>query len=260
MDKRPDDLEGMPSLMLGKDEVQVRTAGYFTEKKNRVVEEKHSFGVFGWVISFVVMGLIASVGFIYDQSLAYREATQVQLKQYDSQVDVLEHQLSDQDKTLIESGGDVDKQLALINSEIHKLWTLSNKRNKKAITENKQAVSRVSDEVAALSKKANQLAVSVAKNEKLGASVKTRVAVVEEKVKGVSQLESELLVIDKNLKRIAASSARSELKALTRQTKELEESIDAINAHRAQINRAIEKLRLAVLRLNAAAPPGSISQ
>ena len=148
----------------------------------------------------------------------------------------------------------------MINSEIHKLWALSNKRNKKAITENKQAVSRVSDKVAALSKKTNQLAVSVAENEKLGASVKTRVAVVEKKVKGVAQLKSELLVIDKKLKRIAASNAQPELKVLTRQTKELEESIDAINAHRAQINRAIEKLRLAVLRLNAAAPPGSISQ
>ena len=262
MDKKPDDFEGMPSLMLGRDEVQARSAGSPVDIKNSVAEDKKSSGVFSWVISFVVLGLIASVGFIYDQSQEYREATQTQLKQYDSQVDVLEHQLSDQDKTLIKSGGDVDKQLAFVNAEIHKLWALSNKRNKKAIAENSNAMNKVSDTLLALSKRTDKLSADVAENKKSGSGLKVRVTATEKKVKGLGQLKTELHTLDKKLKRIAASSAQPEIKSLTRQTKELEESIDAINAHRAQINRAIEKLRLAVLRLNAAATPstGGIAQ
>ena len=257
MDKKPDDFEGMPSLMLGRDEVQARSSGTPVEVKNNAVEDKKPSGVFSWVISFLVLGLIASVGFIYDQSQEYRETTQTQLKQYDSQVDVLEHQLSDQDKSLIKSGGDVDKQLAFINAEIHKLWTLSNKRNKNAIAENSNAVGKVSDTLLALSERTDKLSADLAKNKKSDSAIKSRVSALEKKVKGIRQLKSELRAIDKKIKRIAATSSQPQLKSLTKQTKELEESIDAINAHRAQINRSIEKLRLAVLRLNAAAPASS---
>ena len=111
--------------------------------------KNHSGGT-SVITSFVLLVLIGACGWLGWQSISLQEQLDVatsELKQNRKYLDVLGAKLSETGDSFTATETVYDKQFKRWESEIRKLWVVSNERNKKAIADNKAAVGKVSSQV-----------------------------------------------------------------------------------------------------------------
>ena len=178
-------------------------------------------------------------------------ASEGRLKQAIEKLGTLGSQFNVQDQTLSETGGNVEKRLVDLDSEVRKLWALSNKKNKADITRNKKALGQHKIEISRLNKKLKVTQQQVTVSQKGDINVKGH-------LKGLrvrqAAFEKDVAQIATKVARLSAVDSGAELKGLQGRVEELELSIAAIDAHRAQVNRNIEKLRQELALRNAKVP------
>ena len=121
-----------------------------TAKASASKSVKSSSGGPSVVTSFVLLVLIGACGWLAWQTIALQEqlaATTNQLRDHQKYLDILGAKLSETGDTFSATETSYDKQFKRWESEIRKLWVVSNERNKKSITENKAAVDKLSGQI-----------------------------------------------------------------------------------------------------------------
>ena len=253
--KKSGDLEDVPSLMLSKDDVTSRppALGGKKPKPRKKVESDSSPSGSSPLTALTLVLLLAAVGFLY--YLLYEERQNIRvseekLAQTLASLDQLGSQLNVQDLTLSETGGNVEKRLAMLDSEVRKLWALSNKKNKgnissnaKALAEQKKGLAWLSAKVKATEKKASLHSEALAK-------MSNQLSEAQKQLLSLAKIEKKTDQLGKQVSRLSKSDSKAVVEALGGRVEELELSIAAIDAHRAQVNRNLDKIRQELTRLS----------
>ena len=204
--------------------------------------EGRSPGGFGisLVLAVSLAGFVAAGWFIAHQQQQLADA-QGKLTEADARLRTLEERLRLTDAAMTESGQDTNEQLNFWESEIRKLWDVSNKRNKGWIEENQKALSEQGARVSRASSLLNRLEGTVDQH----SEALKRQDEVFDRLANVMAGQRDM--VDKvNVARQLAASLKASLEPKVR---DLEEAIRANDVHRRQVNNELRDLaeRLATL-------------
>ena len=138
-------------------------------------------------------------------------------------ISVLEERLAQKDQQINILSEEVDEDLKFVNKEVRKLWDLSNKRNRKNISENLNSIENLNEKIESINKKDEVL------------SAQQRALTLElAKIKNIQDnINSQL----DNFDDITPNETGSDRLA------DIEESIDSFNAYRIQVNQSLLNLR-----------------
>ena len=250
--KKPSNLD-VPSVMLSRDDVVSRSGAPGDQRSSGVRHASARTGSSIAAIAFVL--LLGAVGFLYYELYSERQnmrTSEGQLKQAIEKLGTLGSQLNVQDQALSKTGGNVEKRLAELDSEVRKLWALSNKKNKTGIAQNKKVLSQHKLELSRLNE---NLKVTQQQAQQQLATSKKDITNTEGHLEGLRvrqvAFEKDIAQISTKVTRLSTADSSAELEGLQGRVEELELSIAAIDAHRAQVNRNLEKLRQALAQKNA---------
>ncbi len=203
-------------------------------------------GVLVWLL---VVGLMAVAVLEYWQINAVREAldqTRAELKATKKVLSTVTGEVSATGENLNKSDSAIRAELETINSEIRKLWDVSNKRNKKNISANEARLDK-------LEKKADQVVGKADKANAVADEMKSRVSELDQllKVLTTEQLaaSSEMTAsLDKIRKQIG------QLQALSSEQKKLEaqqaDAVKSMDTFRVQVNRQLIQLESSLREMN----------
>ena len=138
-------------------------------------------------------------------------------------ISVLEESIAEKDQQLNTLSEEVDADLKFINKEVRKLWDLSNKRNRKNISENLNSIENLNEKIESIDKKDEVLS---AQQRALTLEL-ARIKNIQDNIN--SQLD--------NFDDISPNETGSDRLA------DIEESIDSFNAYRVQVNQSLLNLR-----------------
>ena len=138
-------------------------------------------------------------------------------------ISVLEESLAKKDQQLNILSEEVDADLKFVNKEVRKLWDLSNKRNRKNISENLNSIENLNEKIESIDKKDEVLS---AQQRALTLEL-ARIKNIQDNIN--SQLD--------NFDDINPNETGSDRLA------DIEESIDSFNAYRVQVNQSLLNLR-----------------
>jgi len=253
--KKPGDLEDVPSLMLSKDDVMSRppVSGGKKPKPRKKAKGDSSSSGSSPLITLTLVLLLAAVGFLY--YLLYEErqnirASEEKLAKTLASLSQLGSQLNVQDIALSETGGNVEKRLAVLDNEVRKLWALSNKKNKDSISSNTKALADQKKGLGWLSTKMKATEKKVSLHSEELAKVSNQLAEAQKQLLSLTEIEKKTDQLGKQVSRLSKSDSKAVVDALGGRVEELELSIAAIDAHRAQVNRNLDKIRRELTRLS----------
>ncbi len=212
-----------------------------------------SAGLWSLVIVMLVFGS-AGGWFLWDKTSklqARLDQSAESVKTAERLLSTLQDTLQNRDATLSKSGDQMSADIKTLNSEVRKLWDLSNKRNKKDIAAMKTQVSKLQSDlkgsrgtVSGMSKELKATSNSVASLKKqlkeLQEQNSTLSTLVNSQKKEVAQLKSNIGGAGDMEDRITS----------------LEVSIQAIDAYRQQVNSRLQRLDSELGRIVQSAPAG----
>ena len=138
-------------------------------------------------------------------------------------ISVLEERLAQKDQQIKILSEEVEADLKFVNKEVRKLWDLSNKRNRKNISENLNSIENLNEKIESIDKKDEVLS---AQQRALTLEL-ARIKNIQDNIN--SQLD--------NFDDITPNETGSDRLA------DIEESIDSFNAYRVQVNQSLLNLR-----------------
>ena len=138
-------------------------------------------------------------------------------------ISVLEETIAQKDQQINILSEEVDADLKFVNKEVRKLWDLSNKRNRKNISENQNSIESLNEKIESLDKKDEVL------------SAQQRALTLElARIKNIQDnIDSLLDTFDDITPNETASDKLADI----------QESIDSFNAYRIQVNESLLNLR-----------------
>ena len=138
-------------------------------------------------------------------------------------ISVLEERLAQKDQQIKILSEEVEADLKFVNKEIRKLWDLSNKRNRKNISENLNSIESLNEKIESIDKKDEVL------------SAQQRALTLElARIKNIQDnINIQLDDFDDNAPNETASDKLADI----------QESIDSFNAYRIQVNQSLLNLR-----------------
>ena len=138
-------------------------------------------------------------------------------------ISVLEESLAQKDQQINILSEEVEADLKFVNKEIRKLWDLSNKRNRKNISENLNSIENLNEKIESIDKKDEVL------------SAQQRALTLElARIKNIQDnINSQLDNFDESAPNETASDKLADI----------QESIDSFNAYRVQVNQSLLNLR-----------------
>ena len=138
-------------------------------------------------------------------------------------ISVLEESIAEKDQQLNTLSEEVDADLKFINKEVRKLWDLSNKRNRKNISENQNLIESLNEKIESIDKKDEVL------------SAQQRALTLElARIKNIQDnIDSQLDSFDDSTPNETAFDKLADI----------QESIDSFNAYRIQVNESLLNLR-----------------
>lgn len=138
-------------------------------------------------------------------------------------ISVLEERLAQKDQQINILSEGVEADLKFVNKEIRKLWDLSNKRNRKNISENLNSIENLNEKIESIDKKDEVL------------SAQQRALTLElARIKNIQDnINSQLDNFDESAPNETASDKLADI----------QESIDSFNAYRVQVNQSLLNLR-----------------
>ena len=138
-------------------------------------------------------------------------------------ISVLEERLAQKDQQIKILSEEVEADLKFVNKEIRKLWDLSNKRNRKNISENLNSIENLNEKIESIDKKDEVL------------SAQQRALTLElARIKNIQDnINSQLDNFDESAPNETGSDKLADI----------QESIDSFNAYRVQVNQSLLNLR-----------------
>ena len=178
------------------------------------------------------IGLIILFLWFFNTSGNQQEAGQ----NFVERISILEERLAAKDDQISTLTEEVDADLKFVNKEVRKLWDLSNKRNRKNISENLNSIESLNEKIESIDKKDEVL------------SAQQRALTLElARIKNIQEnINSQIDSFDDTAP-VEIGSDR-----LTN----IEESIDSFNAYRVQVNQSLLNLREELNELELALSQG----
>ena len=191
--------------------------------------QQNSHGLFlGIVFVLLLVGILGLTIWVSELSKSSAKVNET----LDSRLQILEEQLQLADSTSTEFLSDVNSQLQFLDKEIRKLWDLSNKRNRKNITENLNSIEDLSVKIDDLIKINKTLS---AKQRALSLEL-AKIAKIQEKTNQTMQDVNQVV-----------SEATSE------DLKDIQETLDSFNAYRLQVNKSLITMKEKINQLELVA-------
>ena len=138
-------------------------------------------------------------------------------------ISVLEERLAQNDQQINILSEEVEADLKFINKEIRKLWDLSNKRNRKNISENLNSIESLNEKIESIDKKDEVL------------SAQQRALTLE--LARIKNIQDNINIQLDDFDDSAPNETASDKLA------DIQESIDSFNAYRVQVNQSLLNLR-----------------
>ena len=138
-------------------------------------------------------------------------------------ISVLEESLAQKDQQINILSEEVEADLKFVNKEIRKLWDLSNKRNRKNISENLNSIESLNEKIESIDKKDEVL------------SAQQRALTLE--LARIKNIQDNINIQLDNFDDSATNETASDKLA------DIQESIDSFNAYRVQVNQSLLNLR-----------------
>ena len=138
-------------------------------------------------------------------------------------IGVLEERLAQKDQQIKILSEEVEADLKFVNKEIRKLWDLSNKRNRKNISENLNSIENLNEKIESIDKKDEVL------------SAQQRALTLE--LARIKNIQDNINIQLDDFDDSAPNETASDKLA------DIQESIDSFNAYRIQVNQSLLNLR-----------------
>ncbi len=221
---------------------------------------ERSGGGSGPLVGVMLAILVAALGvvgwYLFNQH-AMLAAEQQETASAQQRLKVLEDRLRVTDQVMTETEAETDEQLEFWESEVRKLWTVANERNRKWIQDNQARIKSQDANIETLLATDKTLASQVSRHEQaftLQKQFSTQ----------LSEIEAQLRTIVRNQRDMVdrINAATRQLTDLSDRVTETEQAIAAIDAYRSQVNRrlaAIEGRLKQKQALQGTAPRGAVS-
>lgn len=184
-------------------------------------------GGIGWVVGLIILMLTGITGWLAIQFMDLQQQlvdTNSSLQLARTRMDDLGQQVYTTGSSVSESGNTIEKKFNVIDSEIRKLWDVSNKRNKAWITDN----------TAAVEKQANQL-------KSIESDLKDVAKDTREKLSKLDSLVASQAKVDKKLQQLS-SEFRSENTASRATLDDLREQVLLVRGELEQMQIRLNQL------------------
>lgn len=192
------------------------------------------------VLAVLVAGLVLAGWFIANQHQLLT-AEKKALDAAESRIAHLEDRLRTTDETMSDSDKDQQQQIGLWESEIRKLWAVSNERNRGWIKDNEAAIAKLTKSLASIEASNRDLGTAVGRHE---AAFKQQQAIIDQLTSmeiSIQQLAStQRDIVDKV--NTASQSVASLNAGLANRVKENEQAVAAIDAYRVQVNTRLANI------------------
>jgi chromosome segregation ATPase len=202
------------------------------------------------ILAVLVAGLVMAGWFIANQHQLLVES-QLSLTQAAGRLEVLENRLVVTDAQLTDTGSETKEQLETWESEIRKLWAVSNERNKKWIKDNEQAITKLNKSVSDIAAASREVSASVGRHEsafKQQQTIIDQLTSVELQMQQIISTQREL--VDRvNASRQTVASLQA---GLAGKVADNEQAVASMDAYRVQANNRLAEIerRLAGLMGN----------
>ena len=143
----------------------------------------------------------------------------------------LEESYDQQVDTIKDLNQNLDSELKFVNKEVRKLWDLSNKRNRKNITENLNSIEDLSAKIDDLIKKNKTLS---AQQRALSLEL-AKIAKIQEKANQTMQ----------DVNQVASEATSEDLK-------DIQDTLDSFNVYRLQVNKSLITMKEKINQLELA--------
>jgi len=192
------------------------------------------------ILAILVAGLVIAGWFIANQHQLLT-AEKKALDAAESRIALMEERLRMTDETLIDSEKDTDEQIGFWESEIRKLWAVSNERNRKWIKDNEAALAKLTKTLTAIEASNRDLGTAVGRHE---TAFKQQQAIIDQLTSmeiSIQQLaNTQRDIVDKV--NSASQSVASLNAGLTNRVSENEQAVAAIDAYRVQVNTRLANI------------------
>ncbi len=203
------------------------------------------------ILAVLVAGLVVAGWFIANQHKLLVEEAQA-LEDAKGRIAVLEDRLRVTDEALTETGQTTNEQINFWESEIRKLWGVTNDRNKKWIKDNEAALAKLSKSLSALELGDKEVKATLGRHESAFAqqqSMIDQLTSIEMQMQQV--LRSQRDMVDKV--NSAQQSVAGLQSGLTNRVRENEQAVAAIDAYRQQLNSRLADIERKLSNLAASA-------
>jgi chromosome segregation ATPase len=198
------------------------------------------------IMALLLAGLVVAGWFIANQQQLLTKSEN-RLGQASDRLEALESRLSATDSAMALEGQDTQEQLGLWESEIRKLWAVSNDRNKKWIKDNERTIANIGNTINGIEASHRDLKAAVGKHETAFGEQRAMIdqmASLELQMQQIVRGQRDL--VDKvNAATQSVASLRANLQGTVDDNSE---AIQAIDAYRVAVNSRLADIER---RLNA---------
>jgi chromosome segregation ATPase len=208
-----------------------------------------------FVLALLVAGLLGAGWFIANQQQLL-VATEAELKSADTRLIKLEERLSATDSAMSQGGEDTKQQINLWESEIRKLWSIANERNRNWIKENQSKVAKLDQSMKGVLASNRDLKAASSRHDEALADQQTvidQLTSLELQVQQMLRVQRDLA--DKT--NIASQSVANLNSELSGQVKDNSEAVLAMDANRLAVNKRIAALEKALANIRRQIAPAS---
>jgi len=203
------------------------------------------------MLAVLVAGLVVAGWFIANQHQLLVEEAQA-LEDAKGRIAVLEDRLRVTDEALTETGQTTNEQINFWESEIRKLWGVTNDRNKKWIKENEAALAKLSKSLTALELADKEVKGTLGRHESAFAQQQSMIdQLTSIEIQMQQVLRSQRDLVDKV--NSAQQSVAGLQSGLTNRVRENEQAVAAIDAYRQQLNSRLADIERKLSNLAASA-------
>lgn len=205
------------------------------------------------ILAVLVAGLAISGWFIANQHRLLAEESRA-LADAKDRIAVLEDRLRVTDEALTETGETTNEQINFWESEIRKLWAVTNDRNRKWIKDNEGAIAKLSKSLSGMEATDRDIKGTLGRHESAFAQQQSMVdQLTSMEIQMQQVLRSQRDLVDKV--NSAQQSVASLQSGLSNRVRENEQAVKAIDAYRLQLNNRLADIER---RLSSLAGAGTL--
>ena len=201
------------------------------------------------LILVVLVACVAAAGWFIANQHQLIEQERVQMLAAEARLAVLEDRLKLTDEVMSESESDTQETIGFWETEIRKLWAVTNERNRTWIKDNEKGLAKLAKTLDSLEKNNRELSTAVGRHD---ASFKQQQLIVDQ-LTGVEISIQQLANTQREIvdKVNSSSQTVASLQAgLGNRVTENEQAVTAIDAYRVQLNSRIANIERRLERLS----------